>query len=173
MRVLLWPVFLLAPIMAHAESGEDRQAALISQVVAVTDACQRQNLVADLYGALLGGAITVDPAQASLPDTQTLSAVAWQQHLFYVFAGLAEQWPVAQWSREGTALAGQFQSGDRDWGKERHLLAQWQESGQALMSQAPLDCPVASLEVQALGDALARWIIQTASEKASAPGVDG
>lgn len=158
--LVLWAGMVPALGLA-ADAG---QAALVERVIAVEDACQRQALVAGVLQDLASNGHQL--ALASRPTDQALATFAWQQHLFHVYAGLAEQWPVAQWSRQGVQLAGGVHRGALDWEVARPDLLAWQQR------RAQLTVPTPGCEarppraVRRLRADLVGWIRRAAAYKA-------
>lgn len=163
----------LCPAWAAEPAG---QAAMIQRVIEVTDPCQRRQLLlataADIAGSRRTARLEQDGSASSL------AALAWQNHLLYVFAGLAEQWDMAAWFMQGTQLAAHTRSGEVSPEQAPVRLATWKQEGQRLRSvpvpggtEGGCTAPMPKAVEKLRGD-LGRWIVRRARTNGSA-GLDG
>lgn len=178
MRSLMLMVFAMgamafSPIRAAEPAG---QAEMIQRVIEVTDPCQRRQLLlataADIHDSRATARLQRDGSASSL------AALAWQNHLLYVFAGLAEQWDMAAWFTQGTQLAAHTRSGEVTLEQAPVQLAAWKQEGQRLRA-APVPGAVEGRCPEPLPKALGklradlgRWIVRRARANGS-EGLDG
>ena len=158
---------LLALPLHAADTQQDR---LTQRVIALTDGCQRHALVAQVQAgvAARGQQLALDTP----PGGDVLAIFAWQQQLLYVIAGLAEQWSVAQWSREGVSLAGRLRNGDMPWVQAQPALRHWQLRA-ASLPPAAQGCPTrVPRRVRRLGNDLVAWIVPAARQHAISSGME-
>jgi hypothetical protein len=144
------------------------QAQMIQRVIEVTDPCQRRQLLLAVSADIQESRAT---AQLQRDGGSTaLAALAWQNHLLYVFAGLAEQWDMAAWFTQGTQLAAQTRAGDVAPEAAAVRLAAWKQEGQRLRSApVPGGCPQQMPRaVEKLRVDLRRWIVRQARANGSA-----
>lgn len=157
-------MILLAGVPAHADVADRQKRQMIERVVALQDRCQQQALIQGV-GQELARSGWPMPVH-SVPSDVALSRFAWQQHLFHVFAGLAGQWTVAQWSREGAAMAARVHAGTEAWIDVQTALEKWQEAGAEVLDVQDADCRTQALtgSTRKLGKTLSRWIIDSAAD---------
>lgn len=161
---------LCALLALPVHAADPQQERLTQRVIALADGCQRHALVAQVRAgvAAQGQQLALD----TTPGGDELAVFAWQQHLVYVIAGLAEQWTVAQWSREGASLAGRLRNGDMAWVQARPALRQWQQRAVSL-PPAAAGCPVRMpRQVRRLGNDLIAWIVPAARQRAVSSGME-
>lgn len=158
-------VMLLAgmPVVGVAgQSEESQQQVLIERVGAISDACQQQWLMQGIHTDLARDGYRLP--LTSLPGDDVLSRFAWQQHLLYVFAGLAEQWTLASWAREGAAVAAQLRAGTLGWQAAQPTLRQWENVGQNLEVSPPQGECAAGIprKIKRLREDVSSWIVNRA-----------
>lgn len=169
LRVVAIGAMTLSGAWAAEPAG---QAQMIQRVIEVTDPCQRRQLLLAISADIHDSRATAQLERES--SSSALAALAWQNHLLYVFAGLAEQWDMAAWLTQGTRLAAHIRSGDVAPEQAAVRLATWKQEGQRLRS-APVSGGVAGgcpqqmpRAVEKLRADLRRWIVRQARANGSA-----
>lgn len=168
-RVLCAGALLCALSVLRRRAADPQQDRLTQRVIALTDGCQRHALVAKVQAGLARQGQQLELRAA--PSVDVLAVFAWQQHLLYVVAGLAEPWTVAQWSGEGTLLAGRLRNGDLEWDRAQPALRDWQQRAAGLPPAAPGCSARVPRQVRRLGDDLVAWIVPAARQHAASSGM--
>lgn len=164
-------LFAVAWVPAHAVAKEmPGQSEMLDRVIALTGPCNQRQL-------LLGTYDDIAATRPALPSTthrgqKILARMIWQNHMLYVFAGVAEQWDLANGFMKGTVLLGQIRSGEREHEAGVREFAAWQGDIEVLRAKSvgsnrdacPAGASPATLKLRA---DLGRWILRQARANGS------
>lgn len=131
-------LLLVLAIVAKPAFAEDMpgRSEMLDRVIALTDRCQQRQLLLGTYDDIAAARDALPPAGRR--GQKAMARLIWQNHMLYVFAGVAEQWDLAKWFMEGTILLGHVRSGEQDHARGVEDFSRWQHGFEPLR-QAPVD----------------------------------